>query len=711
MLRKKKEELIDATSGARLAQIEFNSLTGIAWPLLAIYYWFSALFAEEYFKTWQAIYLIGLGTSYLGTIILGRLGIATYKFLPIMFFMLAAPIALGDTPSTPWMSFGLVSLAAVLSLSNLVNAQISIISMIAICVIQIWAIRSDLTSINDKRDLLLLNSFFSTLWTFGVGLSVLIIRKKYLAKSAEIDNDIEIIESQTMQTFAQVNRLNRSDSKNLQLHGTILNTLIYATQNLSFQRDRNAFRGQLLTELERFENSNTNESILLSIRELIESLRKPNLVIHLENLNILTTDLKVRDELIEIIRELLLNVIKHTSSTIISLSIIESTDHKLHISLRDNSTIIMDRNSGRSFAEMGYHSYSLNRLLNMVNGELKISLNDQNETVKEVVIPTMIEIQSIRKTLNAKRLESLQYLSRSLIGAVIIYTILCIPGYLYLNSDLRVIAILLLELSMLILNYFKKITPDILRYFSISVSLSVFPVIAAFENTCQELLITPWVYNSLLGSVFYFALVAKNRYERWFPLAIYFAQSVFIPYSFPSECQGLLIGSLPGVPLIVLFAILIFRIRDRASQQDETRLLSTFNDQIRLEELEKKLATDRQSLLNFVRQFAESLVNYNYSSESLANYIRYVIYRLRNFLICSEFYESAFVRDLYHVVDKESRPGRVLSVKLYGSSFPNESLAEELDNIRERIRSATSDLEIAIFNQAGLDITFNSSLV
>jgi len=702
---------LDFTSGARLAQLEFNSLTGIAWPLLAIYYGVSILFAEESIKLWQIFFLIGLCSSYLGTIILGRLGINTYKFLPIMFYMLLSPIALGNTPSTPWMSYGLVALAAVLSLSNLGTIWLSVASMLTICGIQIWAIRSDLTSINDKRDLLLLNSYFSTLWTLGVGLAILYIRTKYLAKSSEIDNDIEVIESQTMRTYAQINRLNRSDSKNLQLHGTILNTLIYASQNLSFQQDRNAFRGQLLTELEQFENTNNNSSLLIRLQEMIASLQRPNFSIRLDNLILSSQELAISNEVLEIAREMLLNISKHTSATKVHLSIVESADQKIHISARDNSTLGIDRKSAKALAEMGYHSYSLNRLLSSVNGKLKVSLNDQNEIVKDLVIPTSFEIQSLRKTLNAKRLESVQYLSRNLIGGVIIYSGLCLPGYLLLGSDLRVISILTLELFMITLLYIRKVSPNYLRYLSIFVTLSIFPAIALLKNSCQELLITPWVYNSLLGSVFYFALVARNRYERWLPLGIYFLQSLFVPLYFPNECQGLLIGSLPGAPLIILFAILIFRIRDRASQQDEARLMSTFNDKARLDELERELNEDRSKLLGLVRNFAESLIKDGTETQSLDSMIRLLIAKVRNFLISSEFYESAFVRNVYRIIEEQNEPNRVLSLKLYGSSFPNELLPEKLNLIREQLRASKQDLEISIFNQSELEINFSSALV
>lgn len=697
---------LDVTSGTRLAQIEFNSLTAVTWPLLALYCGLSVFSAEESIQFWQTLFLIGLCTSYIGTLILGKIGISTYKFLPILFYILVAPIALGDTPSSPWMSYGLVSIAAVLSLSNLRNIKLSIFTMIIICGIQNWAIRSDLTSINDKRDLLLLNSYFSTLWTLGVGLAVLFIRTKYLAKSSEIDNDIEIIESQTMQTYAQINRLNRSDSKNLQLHGTILNTLIYAAQNLGFQRDRNAFRGQLLTELEQFENSSSNRSLLLNLQEMIASLQRPNFSIRFDNLPSSSQELSISNVVLEIAREMLLNISKHTSATKVHLSIVESADKNIHISVRDDSTLGIDRKSANALAEMGYHSYSLNRLLSSVNGTLKISINDQNETVKDVVVPTTFEIQSIRKTLNAKRLESVQYLSRNLIGGVIIYSGLCIPGYLLLGSDLRVISLLTLELIMITWLYIRKISPNYLRYLSIFVTLSIFPAIALLKNSCQELLITPWIYNSLLGSVFYFALVARNKYERWLPLAIYFLQSLLIPLYFPADCQGLLAGSLPGAPLIVLFAILIFRIRDRASQQDEARLMSTFNDKVRLDALERELIQDRSKLLNSIRDFAESLIKNQSSTQSLDSMIRLCIAKVRNFLISSEFYESTFIRNVYRLIEEQNEPNRVISLKLYGSSFPDELLPEKLNLIQERIRGSKKDLEISIFNQSGLEINF-----
>jgi hypothetical protein len=237
------------TLGTELADLEFRRISLIAWPTIAILFSIQALTSESEIRDWQIYYIIGIALTVGFSILIQRISNLTHPFIPFALYMLLAPVVLGDLPASPWMSYGLLTVAASIYVATINPWPIAIACILALSALQIWTVNMGLASFTDQRDMQLLGGFFATVWMMGIGLLISYIRNQYLQVTSSIENQIDSLKESISKRLQGITKQNRDDSRNLKLHGTVLNTLIYARNNSEYLSDRSTIIATLEKEI------------------------------------------------------------------------------------------------------------------------------------------------------------------------------------------------------------------------------------------------------------------------------------------------------------------------------------------------------------------------------------------------------------------------------------------------------------------------------
>ena len=115
-----------------------------------------------------------------------------------------------------------------------------------------------------------LNTYFSSLWTMGTGVAFMIIRARYLSASDKIEDEIVRLKERISSRFQAISLQNRDDYRNLKLHGTILNTLIFAKNNPEFVSNRQSFMDSIKNELSELRTN--RRTLQTDLHETLEDL-------------------------------------------------------------------------------------------------------------------------------------------------------------------------------------------------------------------------------------------------------------------------------------------------------------------------------------------------------------------------------------------------------------------------------------------------------
>uniref|UniRef100_UPI0035245831 hypothetical protein n=1 Tax=Salmonella enterica TaxID=28901 RepID=UPI0035245831 len=147
-------------------------------------------------------------------------------YSPILLVLWFAPFFLKDQAQEPWISIGLISVATIVSVSNIEDIRYSVsLSFLAIFLQQFIASK-DLPSITDSNDLLLLQGYFGVSWCLLIIFGLMYIRRGYIKYHDSIEEQLNQVYENQLLREKNALAINTQDFRNLQLHGTVLNTLI-----------------------------------------------------------------------------------------------------------------------------------------------------------------------------------------------------------------------------------------------------------------------------------------------------------------------------------------------------------------------------------------------------------------------------------------------------------------------------------------------------
>jgi hypothetical protein len=352
-------------------------------------------------------------------------------------------------------------------------------------------------------------------------------------------------------------------------------------------------------------------------------------------------------------------------------------------------------------------SKTLTRLTNSSKVNIKISGNAAKQRVfYDIEVLKSSKPQDVLKKIETLREASLLKNVQLLSLVSVIYSYLAIIGFLFVSVPLYII--FALTLSALLLTY--ELVRSKKSYWRPIVSqvllMTLIPYVIFTNETCQNLLYTPWLFNAMVGSVLYGVAVLKNPFFKWIPALIFIAENTRTRWVFPEECKTLLDGSTPGFIFILIFGFLMARLRQRNTALDES-LEESLQFQIeQAKSVELLINSKRNSLIEELKLFSKNLQASSISQEQLRIKISLLTQKIRVFLICSEHFSSTLIQSLFQFANTRIDGGSSTSISIYASQLSDHyafdfALLNDLN-----LQSQGKDVEILITDNEKLELTY-----
>lgn len=651
-----------------IVDLEWRRVTSIAWPVLSLISIVSALLSDTPFETWQILYAIGLFMTLIASYLLRKYQVIKFSDTPTVLYLLFSPILMGDRPDTSWTSLGLTVFASVIYYSTLKNMYLAISVVITLSILQSIVASMDYASFTDSTDLSLLYSYFSTVWTLGIGISSVFIRKRYFEKAERIEEKIDAEINNSLSEISKLKQVNQKDSFNLKLHGTVLNTLIYMRNALHTGIDFKLAYRNLENEIVSLDGELAHQEpkqAQTSLSSLISNRTLKRVRVTLDGSEEISEDLTVTETIGEIVREYLLNLEKHTDATHLDISITESQSES-RIIFQDDAMSQKLLSRSKQLLENPKKSFTLMAILKDSAASIEISKSfwaSQRRTV--IKVPKLKLEESLSSSIAKARLLGLNEFVLNFFRAGFLVLILSIPGYAIVGVDKFVLLLLLIFALYFFLILTGRRSPVNLLTAIISSSLLI-PTSSYISNACVELAVLPWIWNHILILGFFVAIEIRNNVLKWIPITVLAVQSIAYPFTYPDQCQAIFQGSVPGIPLFILLALSVMQIRKRELKLEKFQAAEI----LRLAQVSSESDLHRKrelsALISETRGFMNSLEeqNQNQSKEGLLNL---EIEKIQSYLVCSEYFDSPIIRKIYKIFSNELNSGVPGKVQIMGN--------------------------------------------
>ena len=678
---------------SEIAEIEWRRVTSIAWPTLSVIFAAQALHSEIPIQSWQILYVSGLILSGLLSWVISR--VTTWKFssTPIVIYLLVSPIFLGDQPDKSWMSIGLAAFGAVIYFSTIEYLPLAIVVVLLITTFQTYVAHLNLSSVSDNFDIAYFHSYFSILWISVMGIASIFIRRQYLEVANSIQETVDEEIDSSLTKLKGLKQINEKDSRNLRLHGTVLNTLIHIRNLIEQKLPSQQAISTLIAEVKSlsFENITINKAGFL---EKVESMIA-NRALKRIDVSISPFDGRINSQLIEelcleIVRELILNTEKHTRATTAAIEFVIRNEDEIQIIFIENSISKISPSEKKIFLDKPKESQTLQKLLQACGATINISFSKGKRFRKvDISIPQINLELELKSTLAKSRITGLNDFSLNYVRASALVGILSLPGYLL--AGLNPITLLLTSLTVLgffLVLQFPRSRP--ILYLLLISSLLIVPSISYKVSACSELGTIPWLFNHILTVGFFASIYFKNRVLKWLPLSILTAECFYFPLSYPAQCGNILLGSLPGIPLIIVLALSVLYVRKREVYFDESESLEVARLARVVTSTDEYREGAYTALLQDLTRFANSLEEQSGKTLNVDSFLLQ-IQKIQTFLICAEHFDSELVRktfELFREKQMQNIPGRLV---LLGENFLLLDQGHSIDKIVREIKSFKAD--------------------
>ena len=707
--------LVEEKRDHSLLQFEFRRAIAWGWSILGALSIISALVSQSTIKSWQIYYSIAVLAAMVLAYLLDYLFQSALVYSPILLVLWFSPLFLSDQSQEPWISIGLISVATIVSLSNIENTKISIsLSFLAIILQQVIA-DQDLPSVTDSQDLLLLEGYFGVTWSLLITFGLLYIRRGYIRYHDNIDEQLNQVYENQLSRSKTALAINTKDYRNLQLHGTVLNTLIYARDNLDLTKaeERSNLASLIAKDVAILRNEATPEDSLENrIRKSVNEIGNRNLDIWLEPINDFDIDENAKLQILEILREKILNLKKHTQAQNCEISVsiqtvkvsgfafMRPTQYRLIIEIKDDA-LEFDNSLNANHKTEVLSSKSLNRILEPI-------LAIQNVTVQDKRTTHFIEIPLINFQPNAAqklfdlRSKSQEFIAKSYVLISMLYGAICLPALLRINVPIEVFIV---STVIVIGSLMSVFTPRFnVTITLLNAGLSLLPLRLAVQGdvVCSNLNYLPWIFNGIIGPIFFAVLTIPYRYFRWIPAILFFIESIIVTNLLPESCDGLLSGSTPAIVILSFLAIVVLRIRQRSDKKDQQLINQFQSDSNSFAETRLRLDLERDEIVESLAKYAASIPLSTRSSDELQKQLNFYILEIRALLVSAEYFDNRLVKAVYYLVKGRLRQDRYSELHIITDKFAEfesensyteleKALKFQLKNEPLRISILTSD--------------------
>jgi hypothetical protein len=291
----------------------------------------------------------------------------------------------------------------------------------------------------------------------------------------------------------------------------------------------------------------------------------------------------------------------------------------------------------------------------------------------------------------------------------LLYAFLTLPAYLYLEVPKELL--ILLTIYTLLTGYalFARRGARYLAELGSFLAIATLPVVMNLELSCSQLQFLPWLFNGLIGAVFFATLLIRNSILKWIPIAIFYGLSTALARQLPNECSRLLDGSIPAIFLILIIAMALGYAR-RRDLTFEARLISDSKSEAAdIEKTRREVLERRADLISRLSAFARDLSDS--PNSNLLRKINSIILLTKSFLLTSQHFQSHFAISLYELSLRRFIAGSqtVLNVNTVIEDVNLGS--EETDHFFSSVENVFSgkDITITISGTEHLDVAISST--
>ena len=689
-----------------LALITIDRVTLTTLALLVILLNAQAFMSDNPITYWQFVFAFLTLISWLyGTLKVRSTG-SQYVFLPLFTIFLAAPFVCQPWVTHSWTSYGLIVVATVVYVSALPSTFIAFAFIFLCLVLQALSTQLNLRSLTDNADLSYAGNYFSSTWVLLVGTMLFVIRGKYLKFCNDIDLQLAELEEQEKVRSRNIRLLNSQDSKNLKMHGTVLNTLLVIKGNLESGAGFDQALSRLKKETSDLEGINTPVPSRFIDQILAEATTNSaqTMAVEVKEFSLPELSVSIERQVLEICREMLINFGRHTSATSVEISLLDLKNGTCKLIFTENSPDVMAEQWSDSQVLSALKSKTMNRLVRGLNGEWKVERNGV-QIVQNIVFTLSPFDQEPAEEIKKLRGASFDLIRGSFPLISIFYGFILLPALIYLHQ--LTLTNLLFTLSLTIAAIaFKLSAEHRLRLpaslLSACLGLLVLPIAEWQITSCSELKVMPWIFNGLLAPILLVSVITSNLFLKWIPLFLFTAEATVSIGIFPKACHQILQGSTPGLILIGVSALLIGLARSRARNRDDLTSLSVRSHGAEFDLVNTQLADARRLLLKSLGKLSSKLDSQGSNRLELLERVTLEIQKIRAFLLCSEYFELHSMRILSELIGK--RIDRGLPTKL---SLNNSEVFRDFDE--ELVQFISIIFEESMFGS--LEITLLGAVI
>ena len=689
-----------------LALITIDRVTLTTLALLVILLNAQAFMSDNPITYWQFVFAFLTLISWLyGTLKVRSTG-SQYVFLPLFTIFLAAPFVCQPWVTHSWTSYGLIVVATVVYVSALPSTFIAFAFIFLCLVLQALSTQLNLRSLTDNADLSYAGNYFSSTWVLLVGTMLFVIRGKYLKFCNDIDLQLAELEEQEKVRSRNIRLLNSQDSKNLKMHGTVLNTLLVIKGNLESGAGFDQALSRLKKETSDLEGINTPVPSRFIDQILAEATTNSaqTMAVEVKEFSLPELSVSIERQVLEICREMLINFGRHTSATSVEISLLDLKNGTCKLIFTENSPDVIAEQWSDSQVLSALKSKTMNRLVRGLNGEWKVERNGV-QIVQNIVFTLSPFDQEPAEEIKKLRGASFDLIRGSFPLISIFYGFILLPALIYLHQ--LTLTNLLFTLSLTIAAIaFKLSAEHRLRLpaslLSACLGLLVLPIAEWQITSCSELKVMPWIFNGLLAPILLVSVITSNLFLKWIPLFLFTAEATVSIGIFPKACHQILQGSTPGLILIGVSALLIGLARSRARNRDDLTSLSVRSHSAEFDLVNTQLADARRLLLKSLGKLSSKLDSQGSNRLELLERVTLEIQKIRAFLLCSEYFELHSMRILSELIGK--RIDRGLPTKL---SLNNSEVFRDFDE--ELVQFISIIFEESMFGS--LEITLLGAVV
>jgi len=621
--------------------------------------------------------------------------------------LLCIPILIDPYIEKAWISYGFLLAVFIFSAAMQANIVSASIILLFSLVWQYVVASFNLTGIIDNQDILLLGTYFSTTWLFVFGVGLIIARYSYFRYCDQIDEQLLNIQGSLSEQAKSLSQLNLKDYRNIVIHGTVLNTLISFKNTFETLPAQSALANQLTSDLAKIDSIDYANRNPVELEELLKgNLDSYGIKISFDIPSNLRIEKDVTENLLEIIREIVLNTKKHTDSKHLQISIKELAG-VLNLKISENFSNRLATASTSLRIRNARSSATLDRLIKSALAHLSIDIPATSDRLNyNIQIPLELTRVEASNKVGELRRNSLTRIVNGISIVSLSYAVLALPAFFYLKVpiyiNLSVLAIALLMITELRSARKTQWRPLLLQM----IALAVIPMTLIDLDSCTNLLYTPWLFNTFFGSILFATFSISNPLLKWLPGIIFIFESFGARFIYPEECKTLLDGSTPGFFLILLFGYLLGRVRSRNLALDN-QLESSIESQ-NASSLKTSSLVDikRATLILDLEKFVQNLNKNTYTNDQVMQEIDIWIQKLRAFLICSEHYGSELVQKIYDFMINRLAKNQNTRISIYTGEIAGYydidiSELKELDD-----KSAGLDVELVITEIDKLNLEF-----